>query len=224
MTEKAMLSVRTRRWTTRAGWADRLALAPRAELEQAALRLSIGVLVLAVLLWRFLSVAAPSADLSHMVWVMTGFVAFAAAIILWILARPRPSPLRLILGIISDNAAVAYFMLLTGEAGAVIVGVFLFLTFGNGFRYGRRYLALSQGIALLGFALVLSVSDFWSHNLAVGVGLLISLIVLPFYVGLLAERLKKEKERADEARMQVEQALKACLERERRGESSVRGS
>src|SRR5207302_16740 len=87
-----------------------------------------------------------------------------------------------------------------GEGGAVIVGVYLFITFGNGFRYGRFYLHTCQLMALVGFCLVLRESDYWSHSLWLGIGFLLSLIVLPFYVGELAERLKKERKRAEEAK------------------------
>jgi len=97
------------RWTSRAGWAETIARAPRLELEQAGLRLSIGTSVLIALLWGQYK---PGAELSHSVWFMVGFVTFALVVTLWALSYPQESPLRRILGIIADNAAVTYFMLL----------------------------------------------------------------------------------------------------------------
>ena len=90
-------------------------------------------------------------------------------------------------------------MLVMGEGGAVVVGVYLFITFGNGFRFGRLYLHVCQALSLIGFSVVLIYSDFWSHHIAVGVGFLVAMIVLPFYVGVLAERITEAKRRADEA-------------------------
>ncbi len=52
---------------------------------------------------------------------------------------------------------------------------------------------------LLASLLVLYFSDFWPRAHLVGLGWFIALLVLPFYVGTLSQRLKKEKERADEA-------------------------
>jgi len=188
-----------RRWTTRAGWAETIALAPRLELEQAGLRLAIGTAVLVALMWRLVSLPNPSTDLSHMVWFLAGFVTFAVAITIWILAVPQKSPLRRILGIIADNAGTTYFMLLMGESGALVVGIYMFVAFGNSYRYGRLYLRISHGIALVGFALVLYFSDFWSQHILIGVGMFVALLILPLYVGMLSQRLKEEKVRADEA-------------------------
>jgi two-component system, sensor histidine kinase RpfC len=138
---------------------------------------------------------------------IVGFILFAATVVLWSLSVPRPSPVRRIVGIAADNAAITYAMLAMGEPAAVVFGAYLFVAFGNGFRYGRAYLSLSQVLALVGFGLVLSVSNFWQKNLTVGMGLLVMLIILPFYVGALAEHLRARH-------LKTEQALKECLERE----------
>jgi two-component system, sensor histidine kinase RpfC len=206
-----------RRWTTRAGWAETIALAPRLELEQAGLRLAIGTVVLVALMWRLLSQANPSEDLSHMVWFLVGFVTFAIAVTIWILASPQKSPLRRILGIIADNAGTTYFMLLMGESGALVVGIYMFVAFGNSYRYGRLYLRISHGMALAGFSLVLYFSDFWSQHVLIGVGMLIMLLFLPMYVGVLAERLKAERVRAEQELKDCREALRECGNRERGG-------
>ena len=65
-------------------------------------------------------------------------------------------------------------------------------------------------MGVVGFSLVLAVSPFWSNHAAIGVACLVALIVLPFYVGVLAERINAE-------RVKAEVALKECIERERRG-------
>ena len=42
-------------------------------------------------------------------------------------------------------------------------------------------------------------SDFWRHEMSLSVGIAISILVLPFYVGVLAQRITEAKQRADEA-------------------------
>ena len=183
--------------------------APRLELEQAGLRLAVGVVVLVVLLLRLISQSKPSAELSQMVWFLAGFVAFAVAITLWILAGPQVSATRRILGIVADNATITWFMLHMGESGALVVGIYMFVAFGNAFRFGPSYLRISHGAALVGFAFVLFVSDFWSNHVSIGVGLFVALLILPLYVGLLMQRL-------NQARLDAEQALRECLEQKER--------
>ena len=100
---------------------------------------------------------------------------------------------------IIDNAVTTYCLIRMGEGGAVIIGVYLFVTFGNGFRYGRLYLYACQVMAMVGFGLVLAESTYWSHSIFVGIGFLIALVVLPFYVGCLAQKIKEAKKRADDA-------------------------
>jgi two-component system, sensor histidine kinase RpfC len=196
-------------WTTRVGWTYRVTLAPRLELEQAGLRLGIGVVLLVVLVLRLVGQSKPSAELSQMVWLLAGFVAIAVAITLWTLAGPQVSPTRRILGIVADNAAITWFMLLMGESGVLVVGIYMLVAFGNAFRFGRLYLRISHFAALLGFSLVLYFSEFWSRHVLIGLGLFNALLILPLYVGVLIQRL-------NQARLNAEQALRDCREQKER--------
>ncbi|MEO8565013.1 MAG: hypothetical protein ABI541_01410 [Betaproteobacteria bacterium] len=186
-----------------------MTLAPRLELEQASLRLGMGVLLLVVLMLRLVGQAKPSAELSQMVWFLAGFVAIAVAITLWTLAGPQVSPTRRILGIVADNAAITYFMLLLGESGVLVVGMYMFVAFGNAFRFGRLYARISHATALVGFTFVLLASYFWSNHILIGLGLFIALLILPLYVGVLIGRL-------NQARLNAEQALRECRQQNER--------
>jgi two-component system sensor histidine kinase RpfC len=85
------------------------------------------------------------------------------------------------------------------EGGAFVLGVYLFVAFGNGFRFGRTWLHASQVLGIAGFAVVLWLSPFWSQHMTVGMGFMVALLVLPFYVGVLSQRITEAKRRADEA-------------------------
>lgn len=127
------------------------------------------------------------------------FFVFGFALMLRVLYTGRSSVSRRYFGIVADNAVTTFCLMQMGEGGAVVIGVYLFITFGNGFRYGRRYLHVCQVLGVIGFTLVLAFSDFWSHHVAIGTGFLIGLVILPFYVGVLAERIENAKRRADDA-------------------------
>ena len=171
--------------------------------EQSLLRVAIPFLAALWLLGDLAFTADLTAGEWHGLYVALGFLTFALMVTVHILAtgdkHPRLTIARRFLGIIADNAVNTYFMLVVGELGAVVVGVYLFVTFGNGFRFGRLYLHVSQTLSLIGFAIVLYFSPFWSHHIPVGIGFLVAMVVLPLYVGKLAERIKEAKKRADEA-------------------------
>jgi two-component system sensor histidine kinase RpfC len=116
-----------------------------------------------------------------------------------VLQTSRPSIVRRYFGMVADNAVTSFCLMQMGEGGAVVIGVYIFINFGNGIRNGPRYMHVCQALGVLGFSSVLVLSDFWSHHVAIGTGFLIGLLILPFYVGALAERIEKAKKRADEA-------------------------
>ena len=176
-----------------------VAAAPRPELEQAILRIGIVGVILVYLLWRVSRASTVDSAQIQVVYVTSGLLTFAVGLALQILAVPKTSVPRRLVGMVADNAVTSYFLIQMGEAGAVILGVYLFITIGNGFRFGRLYLHICQVMSLLGFTIVLGLSPFWSQHIGIGIGFLIALIVLPLYVGVLAERIKKERKRADDA-------------------------
>ncbi len=188
-----------RRWFTRAGWIEMLSTAPRAELEQALLRVAIPAAVMIyIAIDEF--VGEPLTSTEHeALWFAIAFFAFAVILAAFVLTAKEGSAPRRIFGIFVDNVANTAFLLLSGEAGAFVFGIYLFVTFGNGFRYGRLYLRISQALSIVGFLIVLYVSPFWSKHIPVGIGILVALLVLPFYVGVLAERITEARRRADEA-------------------------
>jgi len=207
---RSILSSQTQRWLSRDHLKAVIAAAPRPELEQAMLRVVIVAVILAYVFWYVLRDGTVGPEEYEVLAVTSGFLAFSVLLMLRILAAPLVSAPRLFLGMAADNAVITYCLLRMGEGGAGLLFVYLFITFGNGFRFGRFYLHACQLMGIVGFSVVLAVSPFWSKHVAIGAGYLIGLLVLPFYVGVLAERIKAE-------RVKAEEALKACLEREQRG-------
>ena len=192
-----------RKWITRDGFRALVAVAPRPELEQSLLRLAVPF-VAAIWLLGDLFITG---DLQPGEWqglyVAFGFFSFALALTIHILVtgdgNHRVTVARRFLGIVADNAVNTYFMLVVGERGALVICVYLFVTFGNGFRFGRLYLHVSQVLSLVGFGVVMYLSPFWSLHGWIGAGFLVAIVVLPLYVSKLAERIKEAKTRADEA-------------------------
>ena len=125
--------------------------------------------------------------------------ALVGAGMIWWLRRTRSHvvPLRY-LGILTDNAALTLGMAGAGEGGVAVVGVYLWVTIGNGFRFGPRYLMASYALSLFCFGLQLWLVPFWALHKAVGVGLMISGAIVPLYVLILLVRLQGQKNAAEQ--------------------------
>ena len=180
-------------------WRARLAGAQRPELEQGVLRVLLVGLVYLYVLWTVNRDGRIDRHDAEFILVGAGFVVLGVALLLRVLFVGGPSPARRFVGMVADNGATTYCLIQMDEGGAFVLGVYLFVAFGNGFRFGRSSLHMSQTMSIVGFGLVLLLSPFWSQHQMVGAGFLTALIVLPFYVGVLTQRIQEAKKRADEA-------------------------
>jgi two-component system sensor histidine kinase RpfC len=114
----------------------------------------------------------------------------AAGLFAAIVISPGVSPVRRVLGAIFDSATVSYFMARTGVNGLPLYVVYLWIIIGNGFRYGRFYLVNSLALSGIGFSVVLYANPFWQAHLAVGIGMLLSMVAISVYVLNLLRRLE----------------------------------
>ena len=185
-------------WTARARVAQ-LSPEVRSELEQATLRVVIVGIVLVYLALASLRDGSIDGEERQVLWVAVGTFIFSLALAARVAMSNAVSVFRRFVGMFADNGVTTYCLMQMDEAGAVIIGVYLFVTFGNGFRYGSFYLHASQIMALVGFGLVVAVSSYWRSHVSLSSGVLIAILVLPFYVGVLTKRITEAKRRADEA-------------------------
>ncbi|MDH5633812.1 MAG: response regulator [Gammaproteobacteria bacterium] len=173
---------------------------PGKEHEQAILRLVIGLIVFIYLAtaYHFLDTAASffhrPAVLLSLSFLVYGFLHLGA-----IIAMPRVSVFRRLTGILADTGALTYCMYLAQDVGAPLYLVYLWVIFGNGFRFGLPYIAVAAAVSTVEFGILISYSEYWSSNQSLSVGLLIALIVLPAYVSTLIKRLNEAIVHAEEA-------------------------
>jgi two-component system sensor histidine kinase RpfC len=182
---------------------SRLAHRPDSEHGQALVRLAwfggvmIYMLAGAVLGFVDLTVSRTAFAMSTVGFTI-GLGLFCA--ILW---SPGKSNLRRVLGMTTDYGLMSSAMTLMGEPLAWLYVVMMWVTVGNGLRYGNRYLAVAVAMACASFAIVLFNNLYWANNMSLGIGLLIGLVAVPMYLsGLLRQltRATEEANRANEAK------------------------
>lgn len=167
------------------------------EFEQSLLRIIIGLAVFAYL--AVTSSNTPDWQTKIALSVSAGFLAFAAILLTGIILQPGVSPFRRVIGLVADTSATTFGLYIAGAATVPLYIIYLWVAFGNGFRYGTPYLVLAAILSALGFGLVITQNPYWQEHSVLGVSLLIGLVVLPTYVAMLLDRLNQTKRRAEEA-------------------------
>ena len=181
----------------------RLSNRPDSEHGQALVRLVIfvGVMIYLLLGAAFGGLAQ---DVSQTALAMSSIgVSIGSVLFCWILWAPGKSNVRRIIGMIADYGLMSTAMAFMGEPLAWLYVIMMWVTVGNGLRYGNRFLAGAVSMAAIGFAVVLLTNAYWGSNLSLGVGLLVGLIAVPMYLsGLLRQltRATQEAHRANEAK------------------------
>ncbi len=170
------------------------------EHEQAGLRILLVGLITLYMWYRVSASSAPiGKDDSILLIGLVGFFVLAFGIFIAVCIWPSANKPRRILGMLADAGGTTFALFLTSSSGVWLIGVYLFITFGNGFRYGSRYLFLCQALCLIGFVPVVISAPWWRDEPTIGWGLMLSLLILPLYVSTLLKRIKEAQAKAEDA-------------------------
>lgn len=191
------------RWTR-----ARLSNRPDSEHAQAYVRLFIACLIVAYLV-SLKVFAGPWMDDSTtlMLQVMLFEAAIGLGLILGIIAQPRTSHVRRWIGIVSDYATLLTLMLIEPKALAPLYVIILWVTIGNGLRYGTRYLHSASVIGAIAFSVVAANAAYWREQPYLSVGLILGLVAIPAYLSRLLRSLRRSTEEARRANAAKSQFL-----------------
>lgn len=171
---------------------ERLGRREDSEHVQAFIRIGFGLLI-SIYLY---STIGPRLDI-HVVCI--GFEILSLAIVLAILIHPQRSAWRRGFGAVVDLGTTTYLMWTNGEVGAPLYGIYLWVTFGNGFRYGVRSLYGSHAMSLAGFGAVVAFNPFWHQHALMAGGFLMLLAAVPLYGAVLLKGVTTAQDKAEQA-------------------------
>lgn len=170
---------------------------------QAIIRLTIAAIILMYLLvlqWQNTVVSDNNIFAISVILVETLvglFLLFAIAM------QPGVSHVRRCIGILADYLTLAIFLGTNGEMLSPLYVVLLWVTIGNGLRYGTGYLLAAIGISLAAFGFAIMADPFWLTIPHLSLGLLVGLIAIPAYLIPLQKHLQSAIDsavRANEAK------------------------
>jgi two-component system sensor histidine kinase RpfC len=179
--------------------AHRLSNRPDSEHQQAIIRLVMLAVVVAYLQGVVTGRPGVAEPLRLSLLFLSVEFVVAFSILAWIVARPGVSASRRVLGMIADYSLMGVGMVLLGELLAPMYVVLMWVTVGNGLRYGSRFLYAAIVLAAATFVIVILKTPYWQANPWLAWGLLIGLVVVPLYLSSLLRALMHATEAAKAA-------------------------
>ena len=182
---------------------DRFRNRPDSEHGQAFTR----VAVVTVILVYLLGVTSGATVRNEPLQLVFLFFAIEAVVGIGLIAgialRPGVSHVRRVIGMMADYAMMGAAMHVLGESLAPVYVILMWVTIGNGLRFGERYLVAAILMASASFLGVITTTDYWQQNQMLGWGLLVGLTAIPAYLTSLLRALTRatdEAKRANEAK------------------------
>lgn len=162
------------------------------ERSQATARASIGLLVFCYISYLVIS-GALATEVALFPLLVTGAIAlYGVTLVVWLRSLNVVFlPIRQAFSIVVDIGGVCYGLYSLGDWGAVIYPLLLWVIVGNGMRFGLKYMAFAMSLAGVLFLGILQTSPYWQVNQPTGIGLLLSVFVLPLFYLTLIRRLHK---------------------------------
>jgi two-component system sensor histidine kinase RpfC len=179
--------------------AERIGRCDKVELEQSLIRLGMGLVVLVYLFYRYITRAALNHSDIIAFRILGVFLLLTLILMGSILYGRKTSVKRRLAGAWLDIGTTTILPIFTDETGVMLVGIYLWVIFGNGFRFGNQYLFHAQLLSVVGFMITTQVNPSWKSHPSIIYSVLVMLFVLPIYVSALIRRMNEAKQRAEES-------------------------
>ncbi|MCP2073063.1 UNVERIFIED_ORG: signal transduction histidine kinase/CheY-like chemotaxis protein [Pseudomonas lini] len=166
------------------------------ELNQATVRLIVSA---CALLYIIILASIETDDAAAYTPIIIYIVTFIiASVFLRLLIQRKPGHFfwRRLFTMLHDYAGIAFAMVLGGEGALPIYAALLWVTLGNGVRFGSRYLALATVIALSVLVLIFWLNPFWRTQPYLFLMLIVTTVVVPAYAHTLLKRTRIASEEA----------------------------
>jgi diguanylate cyclase (GGDEF)-like protein len=173
----------------------RLANREDAEHKQTAIRLCIVGIAVGYFFSDYFAAASGNAEFIRLArWAVSIAFAITIGLAIALLIRPGVSVFRRVLGMVHDVLAISTAMYLGEGAAAGVAAIYLWVTLGNGFRYGNAYLYSCAVMSFMSFGAVSWFSSYWREQGTLSANILILLALIPPYVGALLSSLQKARD------------------------------
>ena len=175
------------------------------ELEQASIRLPAVFVLIGLVFFSHLIEPINREIISAYSLIFT-YAILSTLLLIAVIKNKYSHTFRKLVGAWIDISGASAFMALTSDVGVMLVAFDLWAIFGNGFRYGKKYLYHAQILSIIGFLIASNLSPYWLTHQTIGYSLLAMLIALPLYVAKLIGRLHEATHKEEIERQKATQA------------------
>lgn len=169
--------------------------------SQAIVRVVVVFLGVAFMAYEALTGNVPEPYRWIIIVLCTVIAATSVLILAAVMRRPGVSHPRRVVGMAHDYTALVIAMSFGGETLMPLYALLLWVTIGNGFRYGPRYHLAATVLALLTLAIVTANNPYWRSHPYVTLTLFLTMILVPAYAHTLLTRLHRARDAALEANL-----------------------
>jgi signal transduction histidine kinase/CheY-like chemotaxis protein len=135
------------------------------------------------------------------------YTPFALALYWSALSKPGHYPARRLAGMALDYGSLGFSIIIEPVIMMPLHTVILWITVGNGMRYGQRYLWIANAFALTTTGVVLAVVPASTSSPFMVIMLMLSVIAIPQYAASLLKRIEKARREAEAANLAKSQIL-----------------
>ena len=176
---------------------QRIRSRPDTEFQQALIRLCVVLGFYLYFSLNWLTHSPAMAEQVHLLGISLSLLSLA--ILVGSVVDTGVSVTRRAIGMLHDFSVATYMLAISNETGAPVAALYLWVTLGNGFRYGLPYLHISTAASAIGFIVVYEFNPFWHTHFPLWLGIWFTLIAIPLYTSSLLRQLHAAVKRANEA-------------------------
>lgn len=171
------------------------------ERSQAIVRLIVASLATVYVAVVFFSGNMPASRAYPILLYNPLFLIISVILLALIMHRPGIYPGRRLFAMLHDYSAIGFAMVVGGEVLLPLYGAMLWVTVGNGMRYGTRYLAVATALALVSIAIIAYLTPYWRQQPYILLTLIATTLMVPAYAHVLLTQTRRASEQATAANL-----------------------
>jgi signal transduction histidine kinase len=169
-----------------------------AERSQAIVRLLVALAVISYIVIRWLwpmggEPLSQNAALILIAYYVLAYMAVAAILYIHILRQPGHLPLRRTFSMTLDYGSLAFTMIVGGEPMLPLFAIILWVTVGNGLRFGRSYLLGASVMAQITIGVVTVLTPYWREHPNLVLTCSLTALIVPLYAFSLLRKMEEAR-------------------------------